>query len=100
MLGKLTQSRSVDADDMRTVLAAGASREQIEDALAACLVFNITGRLADAFDFDLATHPESLNPTLVLHPSPMCQEGPGGPHPAQPADRLCGTTTRVSAREG
>ena len=51
MLGKLTREQAVDADDMRAVLAAGASREQIEDALAVCFSFNVIGRLADAFGF-------------------------------------------------
>ena len=51
MLGKLTRQRTVDADDMRAVLAAGASRQQIEDALAVCFSFNVIGRLADAFGF-------------------------------------------------
>ena len=51
MLGKLTRENAVDADDMRTVLAAGASRQQIEDALAVCFSFNTIGRLADAFGF-------------------------------------------------
>jgi hypothetical protein len=51
MLGKLTREHAVDADDMRAVLAAGASREQIEDALAVCFSFNVIGRLADAFGF-------------------------------------------------
>jgi uncharacterized peroxidase-related enzyme len=51
MLGKLTQQNTVDADDMRTVLAAGASRQQIEEALAVCFSFNVIGRLADAFGF-------------------------------------------------
>jgi uncharacterized peroxidase-related enzyme len=51
LLGKLTRENTVDADDMRAVLAAGASREQIEDALAVCCAFNITNRLADAFGF-------------------------------------------------
>jgi AhpD family alkylhydroperoxidase len=37
MLRKLTREHSVDADDMRAVLAAGVSREQIEDALAVSL---------------------------------------------------------------
>ena len=51
MLGKLTREHAVDADDMRVVLAAGASRRQIEDALAVCFSFNVIGRLADAFGF-------------------------------------------------
>src|ERR1700751_27844 len=51
MLGKLTRVHVVDADDMRAVLAAGASRQQIEDALAVCFSFNVIGRLADAFGF-------------------------------------------------
>jgi AhpD family alkylhydroperoxidase len=51
MLGKLTLELAVNADDMRAVLAAGASRQQIEDALAVCFSFNVIGRLADAFGF-------------------------------------------------
>jgi hypothetical protein len=51
MLGKLTREHVVDADDMRAVLAAGASRQQIEDALAVCFSFNVIGRLAYAFGF-------------------------------------------------
>ena len=51
MLRKLTRDHTVDAHDMRAVLAAGASRQQIEDALAVCFSFNVIGRLADAFDF-------------------------------------------------
>lgn len=51
MLGSLTREHGVNADDMRAVLAAGASRQQIEDALAVCFSFNVIGRLADAFGF-------------------------------------------------
>ena len=51
MLGKLTREHAVDADDMRALLAAGASRQQIEDALAVCFSFNVIGRLAEAFAF-------------------------------------------------
>ena len=51
MLGKLTREHAVDAEDMRAVLAAGASRQQVEDALAVCFAFNVIGRLADAFGF-------------------------------------------------
>jgi alkylhydroperoxidase family enzyme len=60
LLGKLTREHSIDADDIRTVLAAGVSPPQIEDALAVCLAFNITDRLANAFDFDIAT-PAAMN---------------------------------------
>lgn len=51
MLIKLTRDQTLSADDMRTVLAAGVSRQQIEDALAVCFSFNVIGRLADAFGF-------------------------------------------------
>ena len=51
MLGKLTREGKVDADDMRQVLSAGVSRQQVADALAVCAAFNTTGRLADAFGF-------------------------------------------------
>jgi uncharacterized peroxidase-related enzyme len=51
MLRKLTRERTVEAADMRAVLAAGASREQIEDALAIAFAFNTINRLADAFGF-------------------------------------------------
>ena len=53
MLGKLTRQGKADAEDMREVLAAGASPQQVEDALAVCAAFNTTGRLADAFGFEL-----------------------------------------------
>jgi len=54
MLRELTREHSVNADDMRVVLDAGVGRQQITDALAVCLAFNITDRLADAFDFEVA----------------------------------------------
>jgi AhpD family alkylhydroperoxidase len=53
MLRKLTREHTVDPNDMETVLAAGASRQQIEDALAICFSFNVIGRLADAFGFSV-----------------------------------------------
>jgi uncharacterized peroxidase-related enzyme len=49
MLRKLTREHAVDADDMRAVLAAGVSDEQIEDALAVCFVFNTVDRLSRTF---------------------------------------------------
>jgi hypothetical protein len=53
MLRKLTKEHSVDADDMRAVLAAGASAQQIEDALAICFSFDVIVRLANSFDFSV-----------------------------------------------
>jgi hypothetical protein len=44
---------NVSAGDMRDVLAAGVSCQQVEDALAVCAAFNTTDRLADAFGFEL-----------------------------------------------
>src|SRR6516225_2941418 len=56
LLGKLTREQTVNADDMRAVLSAGVSLEQIEDALSVCFVFNTTSRLADAFGFFVPGH--------------------------------------------
>lgn len=53
MLGKLTRSGTVSPDEIRSVLAAGVSREQIEDALAVGFAFNTTDRLANAFAFEV-----------------------------------------------
>lgn len=60
MLGRLTAEGQVSAADMREVLAAGVSRQQAEDALAVCVAFNITGRLADAFGFEVLS-PEGFD---------------------------------------
>lgn len=59
MLGTLTREGSIVADDVRAVLDAGASPQQIEDALAVCFAFSITSRLANAFDFTVAA-PEAM----------------------------------------
>jgi uncharacterized peroxidase-related enzyme len=53
MLGKLTAGGKLSAGDMREVLAAGVSPQQVEDALAVCVAFNTTDRLADAFGFEV-----------------------------------------------
>ncbi len=60
MLGKLTREGTVGAEDMRGVLAAGVSSQQVEDALAVCAAFNTTDRLADAFGFELLS-PEGFD---------------------------------------
>jgi AhpD family alkylhydroperoxidase len=51
MLDKLIREHTLDVDDMRGVLAAGASHRQIEDALAVCFAFDVTCRLANSFGF-------------------------------------------------
>jgi uncharacterized peroxidase-related enzyme len=53
MLAKLTREQTVEASDMRSVLAAGVTPEQIEDALAVCFAFNIINRLAETFAFSV-----------------------------------------------
>ncbi len=59
MLGTLTREHSLSEADMRAVLEAGVSPQQIRDALAVGLAFNLTDRLADAFDFEIAS-PEAM----------------------------------------
>jgi uncharacterized peroxidase-related enzyme len=59
MLGKLTLTGSVSAADMRDVLSAGVSAQQVRDALAVCAAFSVTNRLADAFAFELLS-PEAF----------------------------------------
>lgn len=51
MLGKLTREHEINADDVSAALETGVSAEQIEDALAVCVAFNVTNRLADTFGF-------------------------------------------------
>ena len=53
MLGKLTREGKVGAEDIRQVLSAGISRQQVQDALAVCGACNTTDRLADAFGFEV-----------------------------------------------
>lgn len=55
ILRKLTREHTVNEDDMRAVLAAGVSCEQIKEALAVCFAFNLIARLANAFGFTLAS---------------------------------------------
>lgn len=54
MLAMLASAHSIDAHDIRAVLAAGATAAQVQDALAVALAFGITARLANAFDFSVA----------------------------------------------
>lgn len=49
MLRKLSADRSIAAEDMRAVLAAGATRQQIVDALAVSFAFNTVDRLSRTF---------------------------------------------------
>jgi AhpD family alkylhydroperoxidase len=60
MLGKLTHENGIEADDIRSVLDSSVSVEQIKDALAVSLAFNITDRLANAFGFTIPS-PDATN---------------------------------------
>jgi len=51
LLATLTREHGVSVDDMRTALAAGVSRQQIEDAIGVAFAFNTMNRLADVFGF-------------------------------------------------
>jgi uncharacterized peroxidase-related enzyme len=51
LLGRVTGQSTITPDDIRDVLRAGASAEQVKDALAVCFAFNVINRLADAFDY-------------------------------------------------
>lgn len=53
LLGKLTKAHEVNVGDIKTVLAAGVTKQQIEDALAVCFAFNIITRIADTFEFEV-----------------------------------------------
>jgi len=53
MLGTLTRDGCVSTADMQAALDAGASPEQVLDALAVGFAFNVTDRLSSAFDFEL-----------------------------------------------
>jgi AhpD family alkylhydroperoxidase len=66
MLRKLTRVHTVNADDMRAVLAAGASREQIEDALAVCFTFNTVDRLSRTFGWVVAPKAFETGATFLL----------------------------------
>jgi uncharacterized peroxidase-related enzyme len=55
MLRKLAREHSVSVDDMRELLDAGVTREQIEDALDVAFSFNIITRLSEAFGFAIPT---------------------------------------------
>jgi uncharacterized peroxidase-related enzyme len=53
MLGNLIREGKASSSDMRDVLSAGVSRQQVKDALAVCAAFTVTNRLADAFGFEV-----------------------------------------------
>jgi alkylhydroperoxidase family enzyme len=53
LLRKVTRNQIVKVDDIREVLNAGATPQQVKDALAICYSFNIISRLADAFGFSV-----------------------------------------------
>lgn len=60
LLEKLARRHTVGPDDVQAVLAHGVSPQQITDALAVALAFDITNRLANAFAFEVAG-PAAMN---------------------------------------
>jgi alkylhydroperoxidase family enzyme len=61
LLRKVTRAaETVTVDDMRAVLAAGATRAQVEEALLVAYAFNVITRLADTFEFEVGS-PESFD---------------------------------------
>lgn len=45
----------VGAADVEPLRAAGLSREEIEDAIHVCVLFNLINRIADSLGFELQT---------------------------------------------
>jgi AhpD family alkylhydroperoxidase len=60
VLGKLTRENHLDAEDIVSAMSAGASYQQLKDAFAVCFAFNVTDRLAEAFDFAV-DHTEAIS---------------------------------------
>lgn len=54
LLGTLAREHDVNEAEVRALLDAGVSPQQIRDALAVSFAFNLTDRVADAFDFEVA----------------------------------------------
>lgn len=53
MLQNLAREHQMASEDVRRALLAGATRLQLTEALAVCFAFNVTARLANAFDFEV-----------------------------------------------
>jgi hypothetical protein len=54
LLKKLTlEPEALRADDVRSVLALGVSRQAVEDAMHVAFLFNIYDRLADSMGWDV-----------------------------------------------
>jgi hypothetical protein len=51
VLRTLTREHAIAPDDVKTALAAGVTRAQLEDAFAVAFCFNVIDRLADTFEF-------------------------------------------------
>lgn len=53
-LRKVTRAHEqVSVDDIKPLLAAGLSKQQIKDALNVAWCFNVVTRLADTFEFEV-----------------------------------------------
>jgi hypothetical protein len=51
LLRTLTKEHAVTPAEIKTVLATGVTKSQVEDAFAVCFAFNVIDRIADTFEF-------------------------------------------------
>lgn len=51
LLATLTKENAVTPAAIKSVLALGVTKKQVEDAFAVCFAFNVIDRVADAFEF-------------------------------------------------
>jgi alkylhydroperoxidase family enzyme len=61
------QPEKVSEVEVQRALAAGVSREALDDAIHICFLFNMIVRVADAMDFEVPTREEARrNAKIVL----------------------------------
>jgi alkylhydroperoxidase family enzyme len=53
LLESLSTTGALDPDEVRAVFSAGVTPQQVADALAVNFGFNVTGRLSNAFAFEM-----------------------------------------------
>ena len=66
-LEKLTLTPGeIGPEDVAPMLAAGVSRQAVEDAIYVATLFNVIDRLADAFDFEVARPEDGPRTAWIL----------------------------------